>query len=184
MLISRTNTIVICVIVGTVGLGAFFTYRSIEHNKPLADIDAISVLGHDGVSPYTDLDGAVVDLSQYNGKVLVISAWASWCPSCSQQLTDLETLALSYEKENVAVIAINRKEPQATARAFVEHIGNPQYILFLIDTEDTFYHSIEGFAMPETVFYDADGNLVHHMRGDIKLPELRAQLELILRGSR
>ena len=46
-------------------------------------------------------------------------------------------------------------------------------MIFLLDSSDSFYRSIGGFTMPETLFVDGGGNILLHKRGPMTLDEMR-----------
>ena len=48
-------------------------------------------------SSLTTLDGTVVSLGDYSGKVLVINFWATWCAPCPQQMSELKALSDSLD---------------------------------------------------------------------------------------
>ncbi len=51
---------------------------------------------------------------------------------------------------------------------------------FLLDSKDAFYKSIGGFSMPETLFADADGNVIVHKRGPMALDEMIDKVNSII----
>lgn len=67
------------------------------------------------------LDGKRVKLSDYEGKVVLLSFWATWCAPCKQELPILQRLLDKYEKEGLAVLAVNIDDPKTVAevRRFV-----------------------------------------------------------------
>ena len=130
-------------------------------------------------TPYTDLGGNPVDLDEFSGKALVVNSWASWCPFCVQELPDFDLLGEEF-KNDVVVVAINRRESASEARTFLNSIDNPENIEFWLDSGDAFYRSIGGFAMPETLFLDREGNISFHKRGFMTLEEMRSHTETAL----
>lgn len=131
-------------------------------------------------TPYTDLEGQPVDLSKYSGKTLIVNSWASWCPFCVNELQDFSDLATEYKDRDVVVIAINRKEPAQTAKAYIKKISTQDQLNFVLDPDDRFYKSIGGFSMPETIFYDRNGEVSMHKRGFMKLEEMKQHTEAAL----
>jgi thiol-disulfide isomerase/thioredoxin len=168
--------VVIGVLIGVLAVALYFTisfYQKNSNTSKQSDLENIT----SGEAVYTDVNGIPVDLSQYEGKTLIINSWASWSPFSATELPTLSKIGQQYSNNNVVVLAINRMESPATARAFIKHIGSPEGVVFLLDDEDTFYNSIEGFSMPETVFYDTDGTIIFHKRGSISSEDLSNQIE-------
>lgn len=124
----------------------------------------------------TDLDDNPVSLSDYRGSVLVVNTWASWCPFCVQELPDFQKLAAEYPEQDVVVLAINRAESKPQIKSYLNTITELNNLIILQDQSDTYYKHIGGFSMPETVFYDTDGNVVVHKRGFMKLDEMRTHV--------
>ena len=54
-----------------------------------------------------DRRGDLVDLSQYHGKVVVVSFWASWCGPCRKELPGLDLLQKHAGDKLLKVIAVN-----------------------------------------------------------------------------
>jgi thiol-disulfide isomerase/thioredoxin len=181
-LVSFTKGNVVTVIVMTliVILVAFYSWTVLHKSKLMALQD--SPAGHsfgidEEASPYTDLKGNPVALSDYVGEILVVSSWASWCPFCGGGLTRLSNLAEAYPEEEVRILAINRAESATTAERFLKSVGATNGIMLILDADDRYYKSIGGFTMPETLFYDRTGNIIHHHRGEMSLIEMRQYVD-------
>ncbi len=65
--------------------------------------------------------GERVKLSDYQGKVVVLSFWATWCGPCKQELPVLQKLADKHAAAGLAVVAVNIDDPKTVAevRRFV-----------------------------------------------------------------
>lgn len=118
---------------------------------------------------FTDYEGTVVELSEFKRKLLLVHSWASWCPYCGEELQNLAKLKEQFGDE-IEILAINRAEPERDARAFTESLGiDSSQVELLFDPDDTFFRSINGYAMPETVFINARGEIVFHQRGPMDI---------------
>jgi len=128
---------------------------------------------------FEDYNGNVVSSSDFVGQPLVVNSWAVWCPFCRKELPDF---AVAQEEfgDQVTIIAIDRAESLRTARQYTDELGVSDKFIFLLDPGDTFYRSIGGFSMPETIFVNADGKVVHHKRGSMELNEIREKINDIL----
>ncbi len=78
------------------------------------------------------------------------------------------------------MIAINRAESAGVAKKYTDQQGTSNNLVFLVDSADSFYQSIGGFSMPETIFVDKNGNIVDHKRGPMDINEIRQKISKIL----
>jgi len=70
------------------------------------------------------LDDASVRLSDYEGQVVVVNFWGTWCPPCRMEIPHFVDLYEAYAAQNVAVIgvALNESGPESV-RAFRDRHG-------------------------------------------------------------
>jgi len=73
------------------------------------------------------LDGAMVDSSEFRGRVVLLDFWATWCPACRRELPELDKLYRRYQGDSsVAFWAVdvqkNGETPQK-AREFMLKSG-------------------------------------------------------------
>jgi len=129
--------------------------------------------------PLVDYKGSTVLLEEFRDKPLVINSWAVWCPFCRSELTDFATLQKEFGDE-IIVIAIDRQESVLKVKGFTDELGITNDTLFLLDSSDSFYKSIGGFSMPETIFVNGAGEIVVHKRGPMELDEMREHTNKII----
>lgn len=127
---------------------------------------------------FVDYKGDTVALADFARKPLVVNAWATWCPFCIKELPDL--VSLQKEFPEVVVIAIDRAESLNTVKSYTDALGVSEDLIFLLDRKDSFYESIGGFTMPETIFVDAEGVIQDHTRGIMNLDEMKLKVKNIL----
>jgi thiol-disulfide isomerase/thioredoxin len=48
-----------------------------------------------------------IKLSDYRGKIVIISFWASWCPPCRQEMSMLAGLQKAATRDKLVVFAVN-----------------------------------------------------------------------------
>ncbi len=170
----RTSLFILIAVLGIAGM-LFFGIRSAEET-PARDIDRVIDI------PLRAYDGTETSLRTFVGTPLVINSWAVWCPFCREELPDFARLKEEYG-EQIKMIAINRAESVEGAQSFTDSLSLPAPILFLMDQSDTFYRAIGGFAMPETLFMNAAGDIVVHKRGFMDLEEMRRHTDAIITSS-
>tara|TARA_B100000745_G_C20120255_1_gene383569 strand:+ start:671 stop:1219 length:549 start_codon:yes stop_codon:yes gene_type:complete len=126
-----------------------------------------------------DWNGNEVTLADFQGKPLILNSWAVWCPFCLDELPDFAQLQEELG-DSVVIIAIDRAEPANKQKKFTDELGVTGRLLFLNDPKDSFYQSIGGFSMPETLFVDTQGNIRIHKRGPMDIGEMRKKVQSIL----
>lgn len=102
-----------------------------------------------------------VDFDTYQGKVLLIDFWATWCPPCKKSMPFLNNLRNQLEKEGFEILAINVDEDSETARAFLKQ--NPIDYKTAFDPDGDCPEKFEVKAMPSSYIVDKTGKirLVH-----------------------
>jgi len=165
------TTIIVIVVVVAAG---FALWRSVaDTDTPALPGGATGDLSLNALAAVevTNLQGEAVSLADYAGTPLVINAWASWCPFCIDELPAFVE-AQRQLGEDVVVIAIDRGESADIAEEYLERVGDRGDVVWLLDPSDSFYGTIGGFSMPETLFIDSDGSLVFHKRVPMNLEEI------------
>lgn len=139
----------------------------IEDPKPAPDFS---------LKDYADRE---VKLSDFKGKNLVINSWASWCPFCKDELLDFAAVQKEFGEKFVTIV-INRAESPEVAKKYSDDLGITGKLIFLMDPSDSFYQTIGGFSMPETIFVDKEGFIRGHRRGPMKAEETRRRVQQLL----
>jgi len=180
---SRQSVITLVIIVSVVCIAGWYAYFVTQKANVVDYSDsaaANSLQTRPDQTPYTDINGNQVYLDDYLGKVLVVNSWASWCPACAQVLPELSKLGQQYETQGVVVLAINRAEPVATAQSFLRSVNAVEGVKLVLDPSDRYFGSVDGFTMPETLFYDTNGNVVVHKRGPMNFSEMSSYVQKII----
>ena len=71
----------------------------------------------------TDLRGQTVDASQYKGKTLLVTFWATWAGPAKRDLPDLVKLHAKYKSKGFEILAINLDNEKADLDAYLQ--ANP-----------------------------------------------------------
>lgn len=162
-------------LIGILVILAAVSYRLIDREltrRAEAPLNVVASRG--GFDTFVDLEGNQISLDEYRGGSVAIVTWATWCPSCHDQLRVAAQVA---EKEGVAVLALNRMEPRATIDDYLNHYGAVDGLRYIIDTKDLFHSTTEGFAVPEFFLFDDRGEIRVHTRGEQTAEELQVAIQ-------
>lgn len=72
---------------------------------------------------FTDLDGRVVDIKIYQGAVVLLNFWATWCGPCRLELPELQKLYGELGSKGFVVLAVAVDTPVSRVRPFMERLG-------------------------------------------------------------
>lgn len=89
---------------------------------PSLTIDFDEMLDASGSEFYfADSDFKTQNLSQFEGKVVFLNFWASWCPPCIAEMPSIENLYKSFEgRDEFAFLLVSMDENFADAQKFMD----------------------------------------------------------------
>jgi len=122
--------------------------------------------------PFTlfNLRGEKVDSSSFQGKVILLNFWATWCPPCREEIPYFNELHIQYKNDGLAVIGISldRGGPEEV-RKFLDKY-NVEYLNLMGDEAVIkAYSNIPGMGpiqgIPTTFIIDRQGQIGHRFVG-------------------
>ncbi len=111
-----------------------------------------------------DRGGSVIDLAALQGKVVVVTFWASWCGPCRRELPMLGKVQEVVGREHLEVIAVNFKEPRRDFNAVIR--ANKDLDLTYVHDERGIVSDRYGVtALPNMFIIGQDGLIAQTHRG-------------------
>jgi thiol-disulfide isomerase/thioredoxin len=114
-------------------------------------------------------DNLPATLADYQGKVVVLDFWATYCPPCVKAMPDLEALHQKYAAQGLNIIGLNvgGEEDRAGTPDFLRNNKiNVSYTLAHLNESNALtYYTGTDDRIPQTLVYDRQGNLVTHLVG-------------------
>ena len=104
-----------------------------------------------------DIDGKTVSLSAFNGKVVILDFFASWCPPCRQEIPDFVKLEKTYGGKGFAMIGVALVNA-GEAKEFAGKMGINYPVLVDDGKASEIYGPIR--SIPTTFIIDKLGNIV------------------------
>ena len=114
------------------------------------------------------LDGQTVNLQDFgkNGKITVISFWATWCAPCKKELDAISEVYADWQKDydmELVAISIDTRRAAATVPGLVAAKGWEYTVLTGKPTE--LQNAFNFQTIPQTFLVDQNGNIVYHHNG-------------------
>lgn len=108
--------------------------------------------------------GMPVQLSDFQGKKLVVNLWATWCPPCRREMPVLQ--AAQQANPDVVFLFVNQAETPREVGTFLTSQGlQPDNLLF--DGSGELARRVGSAALPTTLFYRPDGRLSASHLGEL-----------------
>ena len=120
------------------------------------------------------LSGGELNLSDLQGKVVVLNFWASWCPPCRAEMPSFESIYQEYSDRGVVFVGVAVSDTEDEAREFAEKVG-VTYPIGLDSGQIAVTYRIS--AMPTTYFIDEDGSISKRIQGPANEGALRFFLD-------
>ena len=133
-----------------------------------------------------DIEGNVVNLSDFKGKPIFIDFWTKWCPFCTEEMPQIEKIHQEFGPPtggDLVVLGIHRTNTEAASvgEDFAKNDAKVTYPILLDKTDEVYKAYTSGFAgMPLAAWIDKDGIIVKLKIGPKTEEEMRENLEAIL----
>lgn len=113
------------------------------------------------------LDNNHFRLADFEGKVLVINLWASWCGPCRREVPEYEEIRRSFQGRDVEFIGLTTEDPgEATQQVnrFVRQT-NFGFLLGWADRELAMTLMNGKRSIPQTLVINTNGSIINHWVG-------------------
>ncbi|UPT78168.1 redoxin domain-containing protein [Sulfurovum sp. XGS-02] len=99
------------------------------------------------------IHGQSVDMASYSGKPLIIHIWATWCPTCRMENSNIEQISSKY---NVLTIAVKSGSNEKLQKYMTE---NKFSFLVVNDSNGDLASKLNIEVFPTTLIYDSEHKL-------------------------
>lgn len=188
---TRHNTGLVVIVICAVAAGAGFLLARWQHGAEpgrqtaataTAAIRATGIVGAKRPEfTLPDLDGVLHNVNEWDGKVLAINFWATWCPPCRKEIPEFVALQDQYGAQGLQFlgVALEQAEP---VRAFVQEHGMNYPVLAgemdVIAVAEAYGNNVG--ALPYTVIVDRDGRVAFVHAGPLSTEKAEAAITPLL----
>lgn len=128
-----------------------------------------------------DINDKLRHISEWDGKVILLNFWASWCPPCREELPDFVQLYDDYADKGFVIVgvAIDKKQDIVD---FMDSVG-VEYPVMISEREGIRISQAYGNrlgALPYTVIIDRKGQMVSSHLKLLTYKDVEAMIQPLL----
>lgn len=183
---SKTTSTLLMVGLALAGLAAGYVFNNWQYQQKLNALKThndqpTSLSNIRPLFKLKDVEGKVRDVKEWDGKVLMINFWATWCPPCRKEMPAFIKLQEKYADKGFTIIGIALDQKQAVID-FIDPMGMNYPILMAEDNGIVLtqaYGNRLG-VLPFTVIIDRQGKIVHRKRNELSYEQAEAMIKPLL----
>ncbi len=135
---------------------AFDVFAHTNADTPARD----AVLADGGL----DAAAAFIRREVADGRPTLVNIFASWCGPCRAEMPLLNDMSRKHA-DDITFLGVAHLDRYDDALAFIDELAVPFATVF--DLDGDFAFAVESRGMPTTVVFDASGNLVARVIGEL-----------------
>lgn len=138
----------------------------------LAALDTVEKGDPAPSSPFTTLDGSDITLQAFQGKLILVNFWATWCGPCEREMPSLAALqtARGSDRFQVVAISVDAAEDRDYAIRRLDELSGGVLDFYTIRDDpsgwEVVYDTGAGGGFPTSILYTADGTKIAKLAGD------------------
>ena len=113
-----------------------------------------------------DPEGRELNLGALQGEPVLLNLWATWCAPCVKEMPLLDELASDYEgRLRVVTVSQDMGSPDKVSEFFAQN--DFAHLEPWLDPQVELGFALGGVQLPTTVLYDASGQEIWRVQGDL-----------------
>ena len=131
-----------------------------------------------------DLDGKPMALTEYRGKVVLVSYWATWCYPCMKMIPHEKVLVGRFAADRFAIVGVNSDtDLDAARRAVVRHEVAWRSFRNAVEGKPAIANLWKVVGYPTLYLLDSDGIVRKRWIGNPPPDDLHASIERLMAGA-
>lgn len=134
---------------------------------------------------YKDINDKPVSFSDFKGKFVYIDLWATWCGPCKAEIPHMKKIEEDYHGKNIVFVSLSLDKSK-DAQKWKDYVTKEQLKGIQLMADKDFGSDVaknyDVNAIPRFLLFDTKGNIINADALRPSNPELRAQLDKLLKG--
>lgn len=128
------------------------------------------------------LEPGTASLADFEGEIVVVNVFASWCPGCRTEQAALVSTAEAFADSGVEFVQIAYQDRPEDTIEFLQELGISPATTYLNDVDSRASIAFGVFGVPETYFIDSDGIVRGKIQGETNALLLGQTIDKLRQG--
>ena len=116
---------------------------------------------------FLDKNDKKINIKEFNGNLLLLNFWATWCAPCKEEMPSLDRLQVNQNLSNLKIFAINiSQESKKKVDSFFEDLNIKNFDPYF-DAPTTMAKTFTLRGVPTSILIDKDGKEFARIMGSI-----------------
>ena len=116
---------------------------------------------------FLDKNDKKINIKEFNGNLLLLNFWATWCAPCKEEMPSLDRLQVNQNLSNLKIFAINMsQESKQKVDSFFEDLNIKNFDPYF-DAPITLAKTFSLRGVPTSILIDKDGKEFARIMGSI-----------------
>ena len=116
---------------------------------------------------FLDKNDKKINIKEFNGNLLLLNFWATWCAPCKEEMPSLDRLQVNQNLNNLKIFAINiSQESKKKVDSFFEDLNIKNFDPYF-DAPTTLAKTFTLRGVPTSILIDKDGKEFARIMGSI-----------------
>ena len=121
---------------------------------------------------FLDANKKIVKLSNYQGNLVLLNFWATWCAPCKEEMPSLDSLKSNPELNNIEIFPINiGKDKPEIAEKFFNDL-NIKNLNIYFDNPQTLAKDLSLRGVPTTILFNKKNEEFARIIGSINFEDI------------
>ena len=171
---TQRQSFVIGVFLVLIGIALFVVMQgtSGEAAAPAADLSVVPVAVNYPAPQLAleNVNGETESLADFDGQVLLLNNWATWCPPCKAEMPTLKKFHDAHSAEGFTIIAVEAGDGKDEVLQFANSLGLTFPIW--LDPDGAALNAFKNGNLPNSYVIDRSGTVRYAWTGEISLAML------------
>jgi thiol-disulfide isomerase/thioredoxin len=106
-------------------------------------------------------------IEEFDGSVVILSMWATWCSICIKEFSELDKLQKKFRKKPIRILALSEDFKGIEPVKKFYDAANIKHLDIYIDEKNKIFNALHVTGLPTTFIINSEGNIVAKITGSI-----------------